>query len=114
MIHSRFSRRIVPVALVVGFAIFVPVRAHAFGGGFESAWEHLRDLFGGKVLKGLFEKNSIAIDPNGKPGSNCAGAGEAKGLFGNQGITLDPNGGPAPSGVTGGGGAGLLQGNGMD
>lgn len=114
MYRSRVLRRFVPFALVVGFATLVPVRAHAAASGFGATWERLLDLFWGRSLTGLFQAAGIDIDPIGKPGSNCAGAGEAKGLFGNQGITVDPNGGPAPSGVTGGGGAGLLQGNGMD
>ncbi len=114
MLRSRVSRRIVPVALVVGFAILVPVRSYAAVAGFESAWERLLAFFGGKTLSGLFANNGTEMDPYGKPAPSGAAAGGVGGLFGNAGISMDPDGKPAPSGATGGGGAGLLQGNGTE
>ncbi len=114
MLRTRLSRRIVPLVLVVGFAILVPVRSYAAVAGFESAWEHLLDLFWGKPLTGLFQAAGIDMDPMGGPAPSGAAAGGVTGLFANNGTSMDPNGRPEPSGITGGGGAGLLQDNGTE
>ncbi len=107
MLRTRLSRRIVPFALVVGFAILAPYRSYAAVAGFESAWERLLNFFGGKTLTGLFQEAGTEMDPYGKPVPNGAAAGGVAGLFGNNGINMDPNGKPGPSGAAGGGGAGL-------
>jgi hypothetical protein len=72
MLRSRVWRRVAPIALVAGFAIFTPVRAHAFPGIFESSWQRLSELFALKSLTNLFANNAIEMDPNGKPAPSGA------------------------------------------
>jgi len=72
MLRSRVWRRVIPIALVAGFAIFIPVRAHAFPGIFESSWQRLAQIFTGKSLTSLFANNGTDMDPNGKPAPSGA------------------------------------------
>ncbi len=109
MLRTRLSRRIVPVALVVGFAILAPVRAHAAAGGFESAWERLLKVLWGAAAFGLFENAGLLIDPIGGPAPSGAAAGGVTGLFANNGTSMDPNGRPEPSGVAAGGWLGCCK-----
>lgn len=96
MLHSRVWRRIAPLTLVVGFATFFPVRAHAATGGFESAWDRLFDFFGRKALIGLFSNAGIEMDPNGKPApSSVTGGGTARPLQ-DSGTPSSPSGENAP------------------
>lgn len=77
MLRSRVLRRIAPFALVAGFAIFTPLRAHAFPGIFETSWQRLTQIFYGKTLTSLFANNGIDMDPNGKPAPGGAPAATA-------------------------------------
>ena len=67
MLRSRIWRRFVPLALVVGFAIFLPVRGNALPPFFESSWQRLAEILSSRTLTSLFANNGIDMDPNGKP-----------------------------------------------
>ncbi len=107
MAHPRFPRVLFPLTLVVGFAIFAPVRSYAAAGSFEFVWERLSDLLWGRAAGDA----RIGMDSCGRPAPSGLTAGGAKGLFANNGISMDPNGRPEPNGVTGGGSAAPLQDN---
>ncbi len=98
MLRSRFVRRIAPMALVVGFAISVPIRADALGGRFDSTWaQQFLDFILETARGGLFDRSGRPAEAVGTV------AGGVKGLFGDTGLAMDPNGRPLPSAGTGGG-----------